>query len=332
MPPSPTHAILLDMGNPRTLEYRAQAEDDGLAANRILKRRFRIADHVIRHAKWIENGIRLDGAPVHADAIAHAGQLLAITVGDGARSHDIVPGSPDLIDRLTIVFEDDDLLVIDKPAGIAMYPGPGHHDDTLANAVIGHYDATEQHCTNFHPAHRLDAGTSGLVVIAKHAAAQDRLGHAMHSREFLRTYLCLCLGVPEKPDGCIDAPIGRDPDKLSAWMVDEGGKSARTHYRLLATTSRRKASLLHVRLETGRTHQIRIHLAHRGHPLLGDALYGIPSALIGRPALHSAHLELAHPFAGKRLVFDAPPPDDFIDACTSLGLPSPTMHFPTLRG
>lgn len=337
------------MSNPRTLEYRAQAEDDGLAVGHILRHHLGIADHVIRHAKWIESGICLDAVPTHATALARTGQLLSIIVGDSGRSSGIAPGRQDLVSRLKIVFEDEDLLIVDKPAGIAMYPGPGHHDDTLANAIISHYDATAQDCTDFHPVHRLDKGTSGLVVVAKHAAAQDKLSHELHTQEFLRIYLCLCEGGFKQPDGYIDAPIARDTDELSRWMVSGDGKPARTHYQLIATsqetvrvdplseektnalthenaTDPHEVGLLQVRLETGRTHQIRVHLAHVGHPLLGDVAYGKPSTLIGRPALHSAHLGLTHPITRARLVFDSLPPEDFCAVCVSRGISRATLH------
>ena len=163
--------------------------------------------------------------------------------------------------------------------------------------------------SDFHPVHRLDKGTSGLIVAAKHPHAQEKLKDQLHTRAFRRVYLAVCDGAPLQPSGAVDAPIGPVDGSLTARRVRPDGKPARTHYRLLETFAPR--SLVELELETGRTHQIRVHMAHLGCPLTGDFLYGREDrGLIGRPALHSAALELDHPVTGARLRFAAPLPAD----------------------
>ena len=163
--------------------------------------------------------------------------------------------------------------------------------------------------SDFHPVHRLDKGTSGLVVVAKHAHAQEKLKNQLHTNEFCRVYLAVCDGMPSGPSGTVDAPIGPVEGSLIAREVRSDGRPARTHYRVLQACGPR--SLVELELETGRTHQIRVHMAHIGCPLTGDFLYGTEDrALIGRPALHSARLELTHPITGERLCFSAPVPAD----------------------
>lgn len=162
---------------------------------------------------------------------------------------------------------------------------------------------------DFHPVHRLDKGTSGLMVVAKHPAAQHILTKQLHSGDFLREYLAVCEGYPSPPAGLVDAPLGRSDDSYIRQEVRPDGKPARTHYEILDRNG--PYSLLRLVLETGRTHQIRVHMAYLGHPLVGDFLYGteVPE-LISRPALHSARLALTHPFTGERLTFEAPLPAD----------------------
>ena len=160
-----------------------------------------------------------------------------------------------------------------------------------------------------HPVHRLDRGTSGLLAVAKHAHAQEVLKNQLHTAAFRREYLAVCRGAPSPAAGVVDAPLGPKPGSLVEQMVRPDGKPARTRYETLAVYGGR--ALLRLELDTGRTHQIRVHLAHLGHPLLGDFLYGAEEPdLIPRPALHSWRLALRHPITGKELLFTAPVPAD----------------------
>ena len=205
---------------------------------------------------------------------------------------------------LAIVYEDNDLLVIDKPAGQLVHPTTKEAHGTVANAVLGFY---EEHSTrlDFHPCHRLDRNTTGLLLIAKHPEVQYQIAK---QNTLTREYLALIDGVLTPTEGTVDAPIARALPSIILRCVSPNGKPARTHYRTTWTNGRH--TLLHLRLETGRTHQIRVHLAHLGHPLLGDDLYGGRTDLIPRHALHSAQLTLTHPRTGERLSIASPLPND----------------------
>lgn len=245
----------------------------------------------------------LDGLPVPSYTVPLAGQTLTILLPDDPPS----PIQP-VQGPLDILYEDDHLLVLNKGGGITVHPGPDHHDDTLGNFLTYYfYSNGENHL--FRPVNRLDKGTSGLMCVAKHAYAAQILSDELHTASFQRSYLAVCEGTPEPPNGSISAPIGRLDGSVIARTVRLDGKESLTHYRVVASYP--SCSLVHVTPETGRTHQIRVHMAYLGHPLLGDFLYGKEDhLLIDRPALHSAWLCFRHPITGKELKFDAPLPDD----------------------
>ncbi len=230
---------------------------------------------------------------------------------------------------LDILFEDDSLIVLDKPAGLVVHPAPGNQDGTLVNALLGH-------CGDTLPGiggerrpgivHRLDKDTSGLMVVAKTELALAALSADFAARRIERSYLALCWGLPSPPDGTIEGAIGRDPrDRKRMAVVTHGGKWALTHYRTLQVLHA-SLSLIDCRLATGRTHQIRVHLAQNGHPLVGDPVYlrrtpaaarKLPEharlAALGFPrqALHARSLGFIHPATQQAMEFDSGPPPDF---------------------
>ncbi|MGD1036293.1 MAG: RluA family pseudouridine synthase [Roseiarcus sp.] len=235
---------------------------------------------------------------------------------------------------LDIVFEDDHLIVLDKPAGLVVHPAPGHSSGTLVNALIRHCGASLSGVGGVKRpgiVHRLDKDTSGLIVVAKTDAAHQGLAalFADHGRtgSLVREYRALVWGALDGKAGFVDAPLGRHPrrrEKIAVVCADRG-REAVTHWRFEAALG--PASLIACRLETGRTHQIRVHLAHIGHPLLGDSLYGagfktkatqlsagarLALEALGRQALHAATLAFEHPITGEALSFESPPPDDFV--------------------
>ena len=288
----------------RYLTLKITPELDGTEVNTLLRRVLGLSGTVLRRVKWLPDGITLDGTRVHVRVRAAEGQTLSVRLTDPERKSGIVPRQG----PLDIVFEDRDLVVVNKAAGVSVHPGPGHYDDTLGNFLLYYYDS-EGEPADYHPVHRLDKGTSGLLVVAKHPYAQEKLKNALHTGDFRRRYLAVCDGVPDPAQGVIDAPLGPLDGSLMAQTVRSDGAPARTRYRVLQTFGPR--ALVELELDTGRTHQIRVHMAGIGCPLTGDFLYGTEDpSLIPRPALHSAALELTHPVTGEQMAFSAPLPED----------------------
>ena len=286
----------------RRLTLSVSAALAGRPVGTLLRRELGLSAAGVRRAKDQPDGILLDGRPVFTNALPQAGQVLSVAVGDVTGSDQIspVPGP------LAIRYEDEDLLVLDKPGDLAVHPSSGHHGDTLANFLMAHYRA--QHLTAaFHPVNRLDRGTSGLMAVTKHAHAHELLQRQLQTGQLRRTYLAVCEGVPVPRRGCIDAPIGRAPDSVLKREVRPDGAEARTHYEVLRTGAGR--SLVRLVLDTGRTHQIRVHMAHLGCPLAGDFLYGreLPE-LPQRFALHSASIQLIQPVTGEPIALRSPLP------------------------
>ena len=292
------------MHSPRRLSLTVTSEQAGWKVDALLRGPLALSGTVIRRAKRLEAGILLDGVRAAAGDRVQTGQLLSVVVGDTAVSGAVVP-APGSLD---IVYQDQDVLVLNKAPGVAVHPGPGHHFDTIGNFLMDYY-RKQGILADFHPVHRLDRGTSGLLLVALHSHAQEALRLQLHTPAFRRIYLAVCEGVPEPPSGVLDAPIGRLAGSVLARTVPPDGQRAVTRYRTLRTGDGR--ALLRLELETGRTHQIRVHLAHVGHPLTGDFLYGTEDpSLIPRPALHAAELSFTHPITGASMTFAAPLPQD----------------------
>ena len=287
----------------RYLTLTVTPELAGAEVKTLLRRALGLSGTVLRRVKWLEDGVTVDGARVNVRYRVSGGQTLAVRLTDPVPTSGVVPAEG----PLDIVYEDPDLIVLNKAPGVLVHPGHGHFDDTLGNYLMWHYRQTGDE-SDFHPVHRLDRGTSGLVVVAKHAHAQEKLKNQLHTGAFRRVYLAVCDGAPPEPSGTVDVPIGPADGSLAARQVRPDGKPARTHYQVLRHWGPR--TLVALELETGRTHQIRVHMARIGCPLTGDFLYGRPGPLIDRPALHSARLELDHPITGERMAFDLSLPDD----------------------
>ena len=288
----------------RRLELSVTREKAGTKVDTLLKKHLNLSGTVVRRIKWLEDGILVDGRRVNTRFCPTEGQTLSVRLSDPERRSGIVP-APGPLD---IVYEDQDVIVLNKAPGVPVHPGPGHFFDTLGNFLLYYYDQ-EGVEADFHPVHRLDRGTSGLLVATKHAHAQEVLKGQLHTAGFYREYRAVCEGTPDPAAGTVDAPLGPKEGSLVEQMVRPDGKPARTHYEVLSTHNGR--SLLRLVLDTGRTHQIRVHMAHLGHPLTGDFLYGTEDkSLISRPALHSALLSFRHPITGQPLSFEAPLPAD----------------------
>lgn len=288
----------------RRLELEITQDKAGTRVDTLLRKHLHLSGTVIRRMKWLEDGILVDGERVNTRFVPRAGQVLSVRLTDPERTSGVVsaPG------ELDIVYEDEDIIVLNKAAGVPVHPGPGHYNDTLGNFLVHYYDATGQQA-DFHPVHRLDRGTSGLLVVAKHPHAQERLKEQLHSPAFRRVYLAVCQGRPDPERGLVDAPLGPVDSSLMAQQVRADGKPARTRYETVRSVGGR--TLLRLELETGRTHQIRVHMAHIGCPLTGDFLYGTEERdVISRTALHSHILWFLHPITGQSLEFVQPLPED----------------------
>ena len=277
-----------------------------------------------RLAAWIRSGAALlDGEVVSPRRLVRGGEQVELRVA----AEPAVAAAPEPI-ALDVVHEDADLLVVDKPAGLVVHPGAGNPSGTMQNALL-HLDPRLANIPRAGIVHRLDKDTSGLLVVARSLRAHTALVAMLAARDIHRRYAAIVKGVPVA-GGSVDAPLDRDPSDRLRRAVRERGRPALTHYRVRERF--RAHSLLQCELESGRTHQIRVHMAHAGFPLVGDSLYGgglklprgaspeLAGALRGfrRQALHAERLAFAHPVTGEALSFDAQPPRDFLGLLAAL--------------
>lgn len=278
-------------------------EDDGATVRHILRARLHFSSHAVSRLTRVENGILVNGVPVHTPHVLHTGDVLAVKTADARPPKTaITPGNW----PLPIVWEDGHLLVADKPAGMTAHASNFLPDTPTVAGALAWARGTD---FIFHPVNRLDKGTTGLMVVAKSGYVHNLLRRALHTSAFRREYRAVCLGRPVPDVGTVDAPIGRDESSTVARKVRPDGLPAVSHYEVLVSGGGR--SLLRLLPETGRTHQLRVHMASIGCPLAGDWLYGTEDpALIPRPALHSYGLDLIHPVTGERLRLSAPLPED----------------------
>lgn len=305
--------------------FRAEIPADlaGQRFDRILPRLFLGYSRAHLAGELKAGRITLDGQGATPRTLVHGGGVVV-----WERTQEPVLGDRPEAIELAIVFEDADLLVIDKPAGLVVHPGAGNRDGTLLNALLNH-DPKLAQVPRAGIVHRLDKDTSGLLVVARSLPAHTALVAMLAARDVHRRYVAIVNGVPVA-GGTVDAPLDRHPTDRLRRAVREGGRPAVTHYRVREKF--RAHALLQCELETGRTHQIRVHMAHAGWPLVGDPLYGkglrlprsataeLAELLRGfkRQALHAEHLAFVHPVSGEALAFDAEPPRDFHDLLDAL--------------
>jgi 23S rRNA pseudouridine1911/1915/1917 synthase len=221
---------------------------------------------------------------------------------------------------LDVVYQDGQIVVVDKPAGLPVHPGPGHPDGTLVNALLARCPDIQGVGGVIRPGivHRLDKDTSGLMMVAKTEEAHHNLSAQIKDRQVTKGYLALTVGIPQASRGSIDAPIARDPRNRKRMAVVVGGREARTRYEVVAAFD--GYALVELYLETGRTHQARVHLAYLGHPLLGDAVYGKRSPLLSHHFLHAQRLAFRHPTTGEPLDFQVPLPPELESVVEGLRL------------
>ena len=286
-----------------TITKTITAAEDGSTVRHILKAGLHFSTHAVARLTRAENGILVNGRHARTVDILHAGDVLQVETGDH-RPPKVLPTPGDW--PLPIVWEDGHLLVVDKPAGMTAHASNFLPDTPTVAGALAWQRGTD---FIFHSVNRLDKGTTGLMVVAKSGYVHDRLRRALHTEGFYREYRAVCLGCPQPLQGTIDAPIGRDETSAVARKIRPDGQSAISHYEVLVPGE--ALSLVKLVPETGRTHQLRLHMASIGHPLAGDWLYGSEDpALIPRPALHAYALRLTHPVTGEVLSFTAPLPAD----------------------
>lgn len=262
-----------------------------------------------------EGGVLLDGEMVEARHRARSGQVLEITEPRPPRGL-----QPEAL-PLVVPYHDDHLAVIEKPAGMVVHPGAGRRTGTLAAAVLHRWPQVEGVGDEgrWGIVHRLDVDTSGLLVVALDERSLEGLRRSLAGRRITRGYAALVSDGDIPPSGTIEAAIGRDPRRPTRFRVDPEGRPARTHYRRLAVWP--DAALLEVMLETGRTHQIRVHAASIGHPVVGDAAYGAPPSISPRVWLHAARLEFEHPITGAAVEVRSGLPEDLLGVLEGMGDP-----------
>lgn len=279
----------------RVLEYEIPSEYDGANITTVLKQHFKISTNLIKDLKKYKEGIQVNGEHKRVVDLAAKGDILKITIRDTA-SENIVP--TDI--PLDIVYEDEDVLVINKPSNMSTHPSMGNYENSLANGVMYYYKSKGEERV-FRAVNRLDKDTSGLMAVAKNSYIHARLGEEIQKKELKRKYMCIVCGDVER-DGTVDAPIRRADGSVINRIVAPDGQRAVTHYRVVKRYG--EYTLLEMELETGRTHQIRVHMAYIGHPLVGDWLYGTEDHNIAkRQMLHSCYLCFTHPITGQIMEF-----------------------------
>ena len=287
----------------RILTYTVTPEEDSRMVKGILRGSLQLSYTLLKSLKWRENAILLNGQSVHVNTIVHAGDTVSVVLSERTPREDLYCANAAKPD---IVYEDDDLLVLNKPAGVAMHPKSGDASAPSLAAMLTNYlgEGSVPHFVS-----RLDKGTSGLLIAAKSGYVHDRLRRALHSSDLRREYRAVAVGRVEPPCGVIDASIGRAEGSIIRLCVRADGLPSLTEYETLQVSGR--FTLLRLRPQTGRTHQLRVHMAYLGHPLAGDWLYGTEDkTLIARPALHSYELWFTQPVTGQELHFTAPIPQD----------------------
>ncbi|MFC5449547.1 RluA family pseudouridine synthase [Paenibacillus aestuarii] len=298
------------------LVYIVPPEEDGFILKTILQKRLMVSRKLLSRLKLTEQGITVNGARQYISIKVKAGDRIEVRMEE-EQSEDILP--QDL--PLHIIHEDEQLLIVAKDAGIIVHPTHGHYVNTIANAVVYHWQQLGITC-RFRPVHRLDQETSGVLAIAKNPYVHQQISEQMIHHEVKKEYLAFVWGRFTEQSGTVNEPIDRDPEQPHIRIVTPSGYSAVTHYEVVEQYG--KAALVRLWLETGRTHQIRVHMKHLGHPLLGDKMYTLPefedgpaaaeaAERLSRQALHAARLGFVHPGTREWTEYNAPLPADLGD-------------------
>lgn len=283
--------------------HKVTTEDEGLEVREIMRNYFDFSSRLRNRIKR-EKLVTLNGIQTPGWIRTKAGDVVKVVLPDEKSNFEPedIPVYP--------VFEDNDILIINKQPGLIVHPTKGYPSGTVANALMHYMQQTDQ-SFKIRFVNRLDMDTSGLLAIAKNAYCQNDYTNQMKANTVEKRYISIVCGILESDSGTIDLPIGRpDPDNVARGVM-EGGAPSVTHYKVIERFYDQNYTLVELLLETGRTHQIRVHMSHIGHPVLGDWLYGgVNEELISRQALHAARLTFTHPVTKKRMVLEAPLPED----------------------
>jgi 23S rRNA pseudouridine1911/1915/1917 synthase len=294
------------------LRVRVPKEAAGLRLDRYVAGLPEVGSRSAAERLLAAGDVRVDGAPATKSTRLAGGEEIELELPEARTPGVLAPQDV----GLRIAYEDEDLLVVDKPAGVVVHPSAGHATGTLVHGVLDRGAAGGE---EGRPGivHRLDRDTSGLLVVARSEEAHARLKRLVQRRELERTYLALVRGRPRSRAGRIEAPIGRDRRDPTRQSLDtDRPRDAVSHFEVAEQFG--EYALLRVRLETGRTHQIRVHLAAIGLPVVGDAVYGVPDPALGRQFLHATRLAFTHPFTGERVEVESPLPPDLVDYLQTL--------------
>ena len=287
------------------LEY-TKNNDNYNTVRQVVTGKFYISYNLLLKLKK-NNKILLNGTSTYLDKEIFNGDIITINIDFEEDNSNIVPTKM----VLSVLYEDEYLLIIDKPAGIPVHPSVIHFEDSLSNGVKYYFDTINLH-KKIRPVNRLDRNTSGIVIFAKNEYIHDMLSKQMQNKQFKKEYIAICEGVFDKKQDTINAPIARKIDSIIERCVSSTGDVALTHYSILKEICKNNETFSEVlvNLETGRTHQIRVHMAYIGHPIVGDSLYGNESDLINRQALHAYKVEFIHPITSKKLEIQSELPAD----------------------
>lgn len=287
------------------LEYTVHGTDNYINLKDLLKNYFQISDRLLIKLKYNKK-ILVNNEVAYISMPLKIGDTITVNIDFEEDNSNIVATKMDL----NIIYEDEALLIINKPPKMPIHPSMDHFEDSLSNGVKYYFDFLGLK-KKIRPVNRLDKDTSGLVVFAKNEYIQECLVRQMKTKEFTKEYIAICSGIFENKKGTINAPIARKENSIIERCVSKDGDTAITHYEILKEFE--NYSVVKCILETGRTHQIRVHLSYIGHPILGDTLYGSSSPLISRQALHAYKISFIHPITKQKLEFTSKIPLDFLN-------------------